>query len=124
MKNVIPAAIVALGIVLASLVQGRAQQQPGAFAAGPYAVDTIAFVDDYKIGVEVGTVLAGTIAGEPIAKSGPGKQQMRLEALFAARTAQGYRLIAWEEGFKLDLPSDGRYSTEEWTSYVRIVWGK
>jgi hypothetical protein len=127
MKNLAPAALVALAIVAASLLTAHAQQQPAPGAAAvfdTYAVDSFNFAESYTMGREIDQVWAGTVCGEPFVKGKPGQQLVGLAQLLAARGKQGYTLVSYFEGSGVEFPKDGHYTSDTWKSHVRLVWGK
>lgn len=126
MKNLVPAALIAIALVLSSFLFAHAQQQPAAAAPAfdTFAVDTFAFAGSFTMGREIDQVYASTVAGEPFAKGRPERQQIGLTQLLAARGKQGYHLLSYFEGHGADFPTDAHYSSSNWSSNVRLVWGR
>ena len=127
MKNLGPAALVALAIVIHSLLGAEAQQAGGGGGADVcdvFAVDTFVYAQDYTMGREIGTVYAQVVSGEPFKPPKIDRQEIGLAQLLALRGKQGYRLLAYQESDNVEWPKDGHYSVDRWKSNVRLVWGK
>ena len=127
MKNLAPTVLVIVAVLAGALLGAKAQQAPGGAAAAPfdtYAVDSLRFADEYKIGREIDTVFAITVCGEPFREKHPEFQPIGLAQLLSARGKQGYTLVQWFEGPSYEFPQDAHYSTASAKSNVRLVWGK